>query len=101
MNDRKFRPQIANKVENMEEYDRIFVGFPIWWYIAPTIINTFLEQYDLKGKIVIPIATSGGSEIGDTNKELQASCMGADLKVGKVFSPNVSENELKQWAESF
>jgi len=101
MNDRKFRPQIANKVENMEEYDRIFVGFPIWWYIAPTIINSFLEQYELNGKVVIPIATSGGSEIGDASKELQASCMGADLKVGKVFSPNVSENELKQWAESF
>ena len=101
MNDRKLRPQIANKVENMEEYDKIFVGFPIWWYIAPTIINTFLEQYDLKGKVIIPIATSGGSEIGDASKELQASCVGAELKVGKVFSPKVDNDELKQWAQSF
>ena len=101
MNDRKFRPQIANKVENMEEYDKIFVGFPIWWYIAPTIINSFLEQYELNGKVVIPIATSGGSEIGDASKELQASCVGAELKVGKVFSPKVDDNELKKWAQSF
>ena len=74
MNDKSFRPAVANKVENMAQYDTVFVGFPIWWYVAPTIINTFLEQYDLAGKKVIPFATSGGSGMGKTNKELAVSC---------------------------
>ena len=64
MNDKSFRPAVANKVENMQEYTHVFVGFPIWWYIAPTIINTFLEQYDLTGKKIIPFATSGMSGMG-------------------------------------
>ncbi len=59
MNDKTFRPAISGKVENMNQYDTIYVGFPIWWYVAPTIINTFLEQYDLSGKTIIPFATSG------------------------------------------
>ena len=74
MEDKSFRPAIAGKVENMEQYDRIFVGFPIWWYVGPTIINTFLEQYDLTGKTVIPFATSGMSGMGNTNAELKDSC---------------------------
>ena len=61
MKNKSFRPKIANKVVNMGEYDTIYVGFPIWWYVAPTIINTFLESYDLKGKTIIPFATSGQS----------------------------------------
>lgn len=61
MNDKTFRPAISGKVENMNQYDTIYVGFPIWWYVAPTIINTFLEQYDLSGKTIIPFATSGGN----------------------------------------
>ena len=61
MNDPTSRPAISGKVENMEQYDTVFVGFPIWWYVAPTIINTFLESYDFSGKTVIPFATSGGS----------------------------------------
>lgn len=101
MKDKTFRPEIANRVENMEQYDRIFVGFPIWWYVAPTIINTFLEQYDLKGKKVIPFATSGSSGMGDTNKELRSSCPGADLLEGKRFAANAGEKELKSWAEQF
>ncbi len=99
MSDKTSRPAVANTVENMEQYDTIYVAFPIWWYVAPTIINTFLEQYDLTGKKVIPIATSGGSGMGNTNKELAPSCKGADLKEGKVFSVNTSEDELKAWAE--
>lgn len=99
MSDKTSRPAVANTVENMEQYDTIYVAFPIWWYVAPTIINTFLEQYDLTGKKVIPIATSGGSGMGNTNKELAPSCKGADLKEVKVFSVNTSENELKAWAE--
>lgn len=75
--------------------------FPIWWYVAPTIINTFLEQYDLAGKTIVPLATSGGSGMGNTNKELAPSCGGADLKQGKVFSVHVGESELKKWAEKY
>lgn len=99
MNDKSFRPQIANKVENMADYDVVYVGFPIWWYVAPTIINTFLEQYDLQGKTVVPFATSGGSGMGNTNAELVGSCKGAMLKEGKRFSVSVSEEELKKWAQ--
>lgn len=101
MNDKAFRPAIANKVSDIEQYDTIFVAFPIWWYVAPTIINTFLEQYDLTGKTIVPVATSGGSGMGNTNKELANSCKGANLKDGKRFSAGVAESELKKWAESF
>lgn len=100
MNNKKFRPEIANKVSNIEQYEVIFVGFPIWWYVAPTIINTFLEQYDLTNKIIIPFATSGGSMMGNTNHELAPSCKGAILKTGKRWALNASESELKEWAES-
>lgn len=95
--DKSIRPAIANKVENMEQYDTIYIGFPIWWYIAPTIINTFLEQYDFKGKKIIPFATSGSSNMGNTNEELWPSCIGAKLLDGKRFSKDVSEIELKNW----
>ena len=90
MKDKNSRPEIASKVENMDEYDTIYIGFPIWWYVAPTIINTFLESYDLKGKNVVPFATSGGSGMGKTNENLLPSCPGAVLKEGKKFSANVS-----------
>lgn len=100
MNNKSFRPPVANKVENMDDYDVIYVGFPIWWYVAPTIINTFLEQYDLSGKTIIPFATSGGSGMGNTNAELQNSCKGAILKEGKRFNANASKAEIKAWADS-
>ncbi len=99
MNDKSFRPAIANRVENMEQYDVIYVGFPIWWYVAPTIINTFLEQYDLSGKTIVPFATSGSSGMGKTNAELAGSCKGAKLIEGKRFAANVDESELKKWTE--
>ncbi len=98
--DKSIRPAIANKVENMEQYDVIYIGFPIWWYIAPTIINTFLEQYDLTGKKIIPFATSGISGMGNTNKELRPSCVGAELLDGKRLSKDVSEIELENWVSS-
>lgn len=98
--DKSIRPAIANKVENMEQYDVIYIGFPIWWYIAPTIINTFLEQYNLTGKKIIPFATSGISGMGNTNKELRPSCVGAELLDGKRLSKDVSEIELKNWVSS-
>ena len=101
MNDKSFRPPVVGKVEDMSRYDVIFAGVPIWWYVAPTIINTFLEQYDLTGKTVVPFATSGGSGMGNTNKELAASCAGASLKDGKRFAANAGQSELKSWAEKF
>ena len=94
------RPEVANKVANMAEYDTIFVGFPIWWYVAPTIINTFLEMYNLSGKTIRPFATSGGSGMGSVNEKLLPSCRGALLKEGKRFSAYASDGELKSWVES-
>lgn len=101
MNDKSFRPAIANKVENMDQYDVVFTAFPIWWYVAPTIINTFLEQYDLTGKKIVPVATSGGSGMGNTNKELAPSCKGATLEEGKRFPAGASGADLKKWAEKY
>ena len=99
MNDPNSRPAIAAKRDNMAEYDVIFVGFPIWWYVAPTIINTFLESYDLSGKIIVPFATSGGSGMGQTNARLPPSCKGAKLLDGKVFKRSTSHKKLASWAE--
>ena len=101
MQDKTSRPSIITAdLPNIEEYSVVFVGFPIWWYIAPAIVNTFLEACDLSGKTVVPFATSGGSGMGKTNDYLRPSCKGAILKEGKVFSPSVSGNELKKWAEN-
>ncbi|MDU2694527.1 MAG: flavodoxin, partial [Intestinibacter bartlettii] len=66
MNDKSFRPAIAEKCNNMADYDVVYIGFPIWWYVAPTIINTFLESYDFSGKTIVLFATSGGSGFGNT-----------------------------------
>lgn len=101
MNDPKSRPEIVGSPENMDQYDRVFVGFPIWWYVAPTIINTFLESCDFSGKTVIPFATSGGSGMGRTNEMLAPSCPGAKLLAGRVFKSSASESELKNWAQGF
>lgn len=99
MKDPASRPAIANTRDNMDEYDVVFVGFPIWWYVAPTIINTFLESYDLTGKTIIPFATSGSSGMGKTNDKLAPSCKGAKLLEGKRFQSNVSKEELMRWAD--
>ena len=99
MSDPASRPEIAAKRDNMKDYDTIFVGFPIWWYVAPTIINTFLESYDLTGKTIIPFATSGGSDIGKTNERFTPSCKGAKLLNGKVFKHNVGHKELATWVD--
>ena len=99
MNNPASRPAIAGKRDNMDDYDTVFVGFPIWWYVAPTIVNTFLESYDLTGKTIIPFATSGGSDMGKTNEKLLPSCEGAKLLEGKVFKGNVSHQELAAWVD--
>lgn len=99
MNNPASRPAIAGKRDNMNDYDTVFVGFPIWWYVAPTIINTFLESYDLTGKTIIPFATSGGSDMGKTNEKLLPSCKGAKLLNGKVFKASASGADFAKWAE--
>lgn len=99
MNDPSSRPAIAGKLDNLDAYSTIFVGFPIWWYVAPTIINTFLESYDLTGKKIVPFATSGGSGMGKTNERLQPSCLGAELLEGRMLNGAVSAAELKRWAD--
>lgn len=98
MNDPTSRPAIAEILPDMGKYDVIFVGFPIWWYVAPTIINTFLESCDFSGKTIIPFATSGGSGMGKTNEKLKPSCPGAALMPGRVLN-GVQMDELKAWIE--
>ena len=98
MNNPASRPAIAGKRDNMNDYDTVFVGFPIWWYVAPTIINTFVENVDLDGKKVIPFATSGGSGMGKTLANLKPSCPGANWVEGKVIN-GMSEKALADWAE--
>ena len=95
------RPEIERIRDNMADYDTLYVGFPIWWYIAPTIINTFLESYDLTEKTIVPFATSGGSGMGKTNEMLQPSCSGAKLVEGRLFKADVSKQELASWAEQW
>lgn len=86
MADKTSRPAITDKLANMDEYQTIYVGFPIWWYTCPTIINTFMESYDFKGKTVIPFATSGGSTIDKACKDLQASYPQVQFKPGKLLN---------------
>lgn len=98
MNDRSSRPAIAVKVADMPQYDVVFVGFPVWWYREPSIIDTFMESYDFAGKTVIPFATSGGSGLGDSAANMQKLAKGAKVVGGKRFSGNASAEELKAWA---
>ena len=98
MQDKHSRPEIAEKLADADKYDIIFLGFPIWWYVAPTIINTFVESCDLSGKTIIPFATSGGSGMGKTVDELKPSCPNAIWKSGKVIN-GMSEKALADWSE--
>ncbi len=97
MSDLSSRPEISGRVDNMDEYDVIFVGFPIWWYVASTIINTFLESYDLTGKTIILFATSGGSGFGKTAEKLADSCKGAVIKGEKLLNGKVDKDTLSEW----
>ena len=99
MNDRSCRPAIAEKTD-MSSYDTVFVGFPVWWYREPSIIDTFMEQYDFSGKTVVPFCTSGGSGLGPSGSNMQALAPGAKVVEGRRFKSSVSEEELKKWAES-
>ena len=96
MKDKNSRPAITNKLANMQDYDVVYVGFPIWWYTAPTIINTFMEAYDFKGKTVIPFATSGGSSIKKACEDLNAAYPDVNWKEGKLLN-RASKQELETW----
>ena len=100
MNDPSSRPEIAEKLANMADYDTVFIGFPIWWYVAPHIINTFVESYDFTGKTLVPFATSGGSGMGHTVDELKKLCPNADWKTGKLVN-SMPDNALSDWADMF
>lgn len=97
MKDKTSRPAIKSHVDDISCYDTIFVGFPIWWYIAPTIINTFLESYDLTAKTIVTFATSGSSKMGETSRYLQPSCANSKLVEGKVFNKEATIEELSAW----
>ena len=98
MQDHSSRPEIAETVSNIEEYDTIFLGFPIWWYVAPTIINTFLESCDFTGKIIRPFFTSGGSGAGQTDEGLHISAQNAGWRPAKRINPGDMVN-IKDWIE--
>ena len=100
MNDPLSRPETAEKLPNMSDYDTVFVGYPIWWYVAPHIINTFVESYDLSGKTLVAFATSGGSGIGKTVEELKKLYPDANWKDGKLLN-TISDKELVDWASKF
>ena len=99
MRDRTSRPAIASEADNMAQYDVVFVGFPIWWYREPSIIDTFIESYDFSGKLIIPFATSGGSPIGNSGENMQKLAPDAKVLEGKCFPVTVSESELKIWVK--
>ena len=99
MGDKKFRPEISDTDVQADQYDEIFLGFPIWWYVAPTIINTFLESYDFTGKKIVLFATSGGSGFGNTVSELKVSAPGATITEGKVFH-GPAKQEIAEWVKS-
>ena len=99
MKDKKFRPEIITKDIEMSDYDEIILGFPIWWYVAPTIINTFLEAYDFSGKKITLFATSGGSGFGNTVSELKPSAPNADIVEGKLLN-NANKQEIENWLKT-
>ena len=101
MNDKAFRPTIADKNAKIDQYDTIFLGFPIWWYVAPTIINTFLEGYDFSGKKVILFATSGSSRFGKTVEELKVSVPSScEIIEGKLLNGKQTIPKIREWTET-
>ena len=97
MNDPACRPAIAAPAADLDQYDTVFVGFPIWWYVEPRIVDTFLESHDFSGKTVIPFATSGGSGFGKTAAALKGSAPNADIREGKMLNGVISAGELTAW----
>ena len=101
MANKTIRPEIAESHVNIADYDVIFLGFPIWWYVAPTIINTFLESADFSGKKIILFATSGGSKFGKTAEELKVSIpVSCDIIEGKLLNGKQTIASIKEWADT-
>lgn len=101
MKDPSSRPEIADRNAEISSYDVIFLGFPIWWYTAPVIINTFLESYDFSGKTIVLFATSGGSGLGKTSEKLKPSVSDtAVMKEGKLLNGNVTKESLESWLKT-
>ena len=100
MQDKNCRPALADTDAPVEEADVIFVGFPIWWYREPSIIDSFLDAYDWAGKTVVPFCTSGGSDLGEGQTRIEELAKGAKVLRGRRFSPRASESELKKWLAS-
>ena len=100
MNDESCRPDIAETVENMSAYSTVFVGFPVWWYVEPRIIDTFLEAYDFSGKTIVPFATSGGSGLGRAPQRMRALAPGAKVLAGGTLNGHPSPTKLAAWEES-
>ncbi len=101
MNDRECRPAIRSGVEDMDQYDVIFVGFPVWWYREPSIIDTFMESYDFSKKKIVPFVTSGGSPAGSSSKNMQDLAPKANVMEGKKFAANASAKMLADWASKW
>ena len=99
MADPAARPELGGEPVDIAKYDTIYLGFPIWWKFAPRIINTFLETYDFSGKTIVPFATSGGSDMGDTVEMLRPSAPGAVFKEGKRIGGTQDLEALKVWSE--
>lgn len=99
MKDKGCRPKICGQVEDMGRYETVFVGFPIWWYREPSIIDTFMESYDFSGKKIIPFATSGGSGMGESGKNLARLAPGAEVEAGRCFGAGAPKEELCRWGK--
>ena len=101
MKDKSARPKIESRVRDLEKYDVVFLGFPIWWYREPSIIDTFVESHNFDGKLIVPFATSGGSPIADSYKGIHTLAPNAKVERGKVFEEGVNTDDLKKWANKY
>ena len=99
MNDESCRPAVAGRMDNMGAYGTVFVGFPIWWYVEPRIVDTFLQAHDFSGKTIVPFATSGGSGLGKAPQRMASLAPGATVLEGRLLNGNPGASELRTWAE--
>lgn len=100
MDDESCRPAVVGGVEKMATYNTVFVGFPIWWYVEPRIVDTFLEAYDFSGKTIVPFATSGSSGLGKAPQRMAELAPGATVLEGRMLNGNPDTDELRTWTES-
>lgn len=101
MKDESVRPEIDGKISNFDDYETIVVAYPIWWNMEPRIIDTFLESYNFNGKNVVPVCTSGGSDISNSLDHMRGICPAANWKIGKRFLSSTSQDDLKKWFSKF